>query len=125
MARALNAPPDPQWTADGYVSDRWLPVSPVTGRIDAFQWRVPLTGAIAAPIIEPALPAPVSVTPAPREQNAIIPAGASSVRSATEPVKAEPVIPLVHAPDDPGPDDIEESNASASQDNSGWRKIFQ
>ena len=125
MARALNAPPDPQWTADGYVSDRWLPVSPVTGHIDAFQWRVPLTGAIAAPIIEPALPARVSVTPAPREQNAIIPAGASYVRSAPGPVKAEPVIPLVHAPDDPGPDDIEESNASASQDNSGWRKIFQ
>jgi HemY protein len=125
MARALNAPPDPQWTADGYVSDRWLPVSPVTGRIDAFAWRVPLTGAIAAPIIEPELPAPISAAPAPREQNAVIPAGASAMRSAPEPVKAEPVIPLVHAPDDPGPDGIEESHASASQDNSGWRKIFQ
>jgi hypothetical protein len=31
----------------------------------------------------------------------------------------------VHAPDDPGPDGIEESGASANQDNSGWRKIFQ
>src|ERR1700758_220219 len=63
MARALNAPPDPQWTADGYVSDRWLPVSPVSGRIDAFVWRVPLTGAIAAPLIEPELPAPIRVAP--------------------------------------------------------------
>jgi HemY protein len=125
MARALNAPPDPQWTADGYVSDRWLPVSPVSGRIDAFQWRVPLTGAIGAPIIEPELPAPISVVPAPRDQNAVIPAAASAIRTAPEPVKAEPVIPLVHAPDDPGPDGIEESNASANQDNSGWRKIFQ
>jgi HemY protein len=124
MARALNAPPDPQWTADGYVSDRWLPVSPVSGRIDAFVWRVPLTGAIAAPIIEPEFPAPISVAPAARDQNAVIPA-ASAIRAAPEPVKSEPVIPLVHAPDDPGPDGIEESGASANQDNSGWRKIFQ
>src|SRR5262249_28409278 len=34
--------PDPAWTADGHVSVKWLPVSPVTGRLDAFQWRVPL-----------------------------------------------------------------------------------
>src|SRR5215469_9622820 len=125
MARALNAPPDPQWTADGYVSDRWLPLSPVTGRIDAFQWRVPLTGAIAAPVIDPELPGAVSAVAPPREQNAIIPASAASVRSAPEPVKADPVIPLVHAPDDPGPDGIEESDASAREDNGGWRKIFQ
>ena len=43
-ARAVNAAPDPAWTADGYVSDHWLPASPITGRIDAFEWRVPLTG---------------------------------------------------------------------------------
>ena len=42
MARALNAARDPVWTADGYVSERWLPVSPVTGRLDAFQWKVPV-----------------------------------------------------------------------------------
>jgi HemY protein len=126
MARALNAPPDPQWTADGYVSDRWLPVSPVSGRIDAFVWRVPLTGAIAAPIIEPEFPAPISVVSAARDQTAAaIPAAASAIRAAPEPVKSEPVIPLVHAPDDPGPDAIEESGASANQDNGGWRKIFQ
>jgi HemY protein len=125
MARALNAPPDPQWTADGYVSDRWLPVSPVSGRIDAFVWRVPLSGAIAAPIIEPELPTPTSAAPAPRGQNAAIPAVASAVRSAPEPVKAEPVIPLVHAPDDPGPDGAQESGIPADQASDGWRKIFQ
>jgi HemY protein len=38
-ARALH---DPVWTADGYVSDRWRPVSPVSGRLDAFQWQMPL-----------------------------------------------------------------------------------
>ena len=53
IARALNAAPDPAWTAEGHVSDRWLPASP-SGRLDAFEWRVPLTGiASTAPVIEP------------------------------------------------------------------------
>lgn len=41
LARAVNAPRDPTWTADGAVSERWAAVSPVTGALDAFQWRVP------------------------------------------------------------------------------------
>jgi HemY protein len=40
--RAVRARHDPVWTADGYVSDRWRPVSPVTGRIDAFKWQTPV-----------------------------------------------------------------------------------
>ncbi|ABD05023.1 HemY-like [Rhodopseudomonas palustris HaA2] len=40
--RAVRALPDPVWTADGYISDHWRPVSPVSGRLDAFQWQVPL-----------------------------------------------------------------------------------
>jgi HemY protein len=40
--RAVRALHDPVWTADGYVSDHWRPVSPVTGRVDAFQWQTPL-----------------------------------------------------------------------------------
>ena len=43
IARAVNAAPDPAWTAEGHVSDRWLPVSP-SGKLDAFEWRVPVTG---------------------------------------------------------------------------------
>ncbi len=43
LARAVNAPRDPAWTADGVVSDRWAPVSPVTGALDAFRWRVPVS----------------------------------------------------------------------------------
>src|ERR1700716_2810450 len=42
MLRAVRARHDPVWTADGYVSDRWRPVSPVTGRLGAFQWQTPL-----------------------------------------------------------------------------------
>jgi HemY protein len=40
--RAVRARHDPAWTADGYVSDRWRPVSPVSGRIDAFKWQTPV-----------------------------------------------------------------------------------
>lgn len=42
LARAVNAPRDPAWTADGIVSDHWAAISPVTGALDAFQWRVPV-----------------------------------------------------------------------------------
>jgi HemY protein len=41
--RAVRALHDAVWTADGYVSDRWRPVSPVSGRLDAFQWQMPLS----------------------------------------------------------------------------------
>jgi HemY protein len=48
LARAVNAPRDPAWTADGIVADHWAPISPVTGALDAFRWRVPAE-AIDAP----------------------------------------------------------------------------
>jgi HemY protein len=66
MLRAVRAALDPAWTADGYVSDRWRPVSPVTGRLDAFQWLTPVASlpsdkatVLDADILheEPALPA--------------------------------------------------------------------
>jgi HemY protein len=41
LARAARAPRDPAWIADGVVSDQWAPISPVTGRIDAFVWQAP------------------------------------------------------------------------------------
>ncbi|MEQ8657171.1 MAG: heme biosynthesis HemY N-terminal domain-containing protein [Hyphomicrobiales bacterium] len=42
MARALRAKRDPAWVADGYISSTWEPVSPLSGRVDAFQWKVPV-----------------------------------------------------------------------------------
>jgi HemY protein len=48
LARAVNAPRDPAWTADGTVADHWAPVSP-SGTLDAFSWRVPVE-AIDAPV---------------------------------------------------------------------------
>src|SRR5580693_1558091 len=67
LARAVNAAPDPAWTADGHISDRWEPASPITGRLDVFEWRVPTTGVLsAAPVIELEPPAaPIVITPTP------------------------------------------------------------
>lgn len=41
LGRAVKAPRDAAWIADGIVSDEWEPVSPVTGKLDAFEWSVP------------------------------------------------------------------------------------
>jgi HemY protein len=41
LGRASRAPRDPAWIADGVISDHWEPVSPVTGRLDAFRWTAP------------------------------------------------------------------------------------
>jgi HemY protein len=153
MARALNAAPDPQWTADGHVSNRWLPVSPVSGRLDAFEWRVPLTGMVGAPVIAPELPSAAPAVEAPQQRDAAPPVEApqqpdseptSPASEELPPVadaaadpppaprrpkrsqpRAEPVIPLVHAPDDPGPEVIEETEPPPEPQNGGWRKIFE
>ena len=109
MARAMRASGDPFWTADGVVSERWLPVSP-NGRLDGFEWKVPLaeigvTRAVIEVTAPPAdMPARPDLAAAPENK----PADKSRKRvksnmfSKTTPV--QPVIPLVHAPDDPGLD---------------------
>src|SRR5205085_1234128 len=38
--------------ADAFVSDHWLPISPVSGRLDAFEWKDPLAGEHHGPVIE-------------------------------------------------------------------------
>jgi HemY protein len=79
--RAVRARHDPVWTADGYVSDKWRPVSPLSGRLDAFQWQTPVaalpsdkSAALEAKEFNEAMAAPRRVEP-PRE--AAIAAGAS------------------------------------------------
>ncbi|WP_173933435.1 heme biosynthesis HemY N-terminal domain-containing protein [Chelativorans sp. Marseille-P2723] len=42
LSKALRAPRDPAWVADGTVAERWAPISPVTGQLDAFEWRAPM-----------------------------------------------------------------------------------
>ena len=48
LARAVGAHRDPVWTADGQVSEVWQPISPVTGKIDAYEWKVPVREAAHA-----------------------------------------------------------------------------
>jgi HemY protein len=47
LSQALRAPRDPEWVADGQVSEHWLPISPVTGRLDAFEWKRAYSAAAA------------------------------------------------------------------------------
>ena len=42
LARAATAQRDATWTADGVVAERWAAVSPATGQLDAFVWKVPV-----------------------------------------------------------------------------------
>ncbi len=137
LARAVNAAPDPAWTADGHISDRWMPASPVTGRLDAFEWRVPLTGMIrGAPVIEPEAPTPAAPTlPVTDERTASEPAPSAAsapAENAPDTVPAEtaspraaaPVIPLVRAPDDPGTETAPDGEVPGDAKSGVWRKIF-
>lgn len=69
LARAVRAPRDPVWVADGITSDDWEPVSPVSGELDAFEWRVPLATVSAKPDPLP----PVSSLPVPAPETSLAP----------------------------------------------------
>ena len=132
MTRAIRAKADPAWTADGSRSDRWMPVSPVTGRLDAFQWKDPVADLHAdeAVIEHDRGPRTVEV---PRRRRASIgqaspkhrPMSPSSGRwrrgrsrppparvAGYQPIRglartapaAAPIVPLIPVPDDPGPE---------------------
>jgi HemY protein len=89
--RAVRALHDAVWTADGYVSDRWRPVSPVSGRLDAFQWQMPLA----------ALPSGSgSVEPSPFEQ-AMLAAGPELTEPAEPIPDAQARLPQDNAPAEP------------------------
>lgn len=130
-ARAVRAPRDPAWIADGVVSEQWGPVSPVSGRLDAYVWAVPpgvtatplleheaerVRNAIAAipapqpPVAEPpaepaALPEAVATEPAPPAEPVVAPpaATAAPVKPAAGTNGAHPPAPIVAQP--PLPDD--------------------
>ena len=137
MGRAMRAAGDPVWTADGVVSERWLPVSP-NGRLDGFMWKVPLAEiGVSRPVIEVAPPPPKPVAE-PSEVARSTPTVAEvepeppvrkSAKPAAKPKLAEPVIPLVHAPDDPGPDSGLESDpvpeTTAPPPRAPWQRFMQ
>ncbi len=131
MGRAMRAGGDPAWTADGVVSERWLPVSP-NGRLDGFVWKVPLAEiGVTRPVVEMAPPpaaGPLAVAP-PLLQAAPEPPLRKAAKAAARPKAAKPVIPLVHAPDDPGPDSTLESDpvpeTSAPPPRAPWQRFMQ
>jgi HemY protein len=110
MARAVHTAHDPAWTADGVVADSWMPVSPVTGRLDAFQWRVPVADLTPrGPLIEPeaaqiwpSAPAAIEAKPE-REPTPAAPGPESPPAVAASPAPPSSNGTLPHAPDDPGP----------------------
>ncbi|MDE1991334.1 MAG: heme biosynthesis protein HemY [Rhizobiaceae bacterium] len=86
MAQALRAPRDPAWVADGVVSEKWLPLSPVTGRLDAFEWKAPF-GQLEGPVEEGtavSVDAALKTLPPMRE--------AASVRPAPLPRSSSPTV---------------------------------
>jgi HemY protein len=106
MARAVHAAHDPAWTADGAVAETWMPVSPVTGRLDAFEWRVPV--AQLSPrerLIEQAAPIKPVILGAGAATAARDCAPATPPTAEPEPALTpnRPVDSPAHPPDDPGP----------------------
>ena len=136
MMRAMRASGDPVWTADGTVSDRWLPVSP-NGRLDGFEWKVPLAQiGVARPVIEDSppvaesVPVPLESKPEPPpEPEPEKPRKIAKPKPTAKAKPVEPVIPLVHAPDDPGPDSaldrdpVPETSTPPASD--AWQRLRQ
>jgi len=91
LARASRAARDPIWIADGHWSKLWAPVSPVTGKLDAYRWVQPkeeLTGPVEEP--PPAYEPPPAIAvdelvqgelPPPDESRTIEPAAAPEPES--------------------------------------------
>jgi HemY protein len=143
MGRALTAARDPAWTADGYVSERWLPVSPVTGRLDAFQWKVPVAELGERPLVVEAPRAiaaaddAATATPPPALPPAAAPSTATDAAPAPKPAaavapaapRAAPIVPLTQVPDDPGPDggseDDLDARARGERSGESWQRIRQ
>jgi HemY protein len=107
--RAVRALHDAVWTADGYVSDRWRPVSPVSGRLDAFQWQMPLSalpsgnGAVEPSPFEQAMLAAtpertVVASELPDTPTLVAQDNAPTVPPAAEPAPAPPPVAAAPAP---------------------------
>lgn len=124
LARAVHAPRDPAWTADGIVSPIWAPISPATGRIDAFEWKVPVEriggygrdtdddNLIASDSVDE--PETLEITPDPVDQVEDDPVHAPDETPSAAPIMNENDVKdlldeakdnkIPRAPDDPGPD---------------------
>ncbi|BCG77574.1 heme biosynthesis protein HemY [Mesorhizobium sp. 113-3-3] len=138
LSKAVRAPRDPAWVADGVVSERWAPVSPVTGRLDAFEWRAPMerlgqlidsrddapetTAPVIGALAKPASEKPIdAIEPATagsettakgtdRSEDHVTPVTAAAFAAVPDDAEAvEPAEELARLPDDPGVDPDEEA----------------
>lgn len=125
LARAIHAPLDACWVAEGYQSHVWVAVVPETGAFDALNWQVSTQRAGSRAALVP----PPPMTPQPPESpvsdvgeaegKALPSAEKEPVSPQNEPEKADTVdersghdtlsdrvVPehVVLAPDDPGPE---------------------
>lgn len=125
--RAVRARHDPAWTADGYVSDRWRPVSPVSGRLDAFQWQTPVASlpsdkgtTIESSAFEEAMlaaPPPKRVTAtseAPAEPAVIAPAPTPAAQDNAPPAVTEEPVVTPAEPVNSAPEAAESSPVAAT-----------
>ncbi|MCZ7470885.1 heme biosynthesis protein HemY [Agrobacterium sp. O3.4] len=98
MAQALRAPRDPAWVADSVVSEKWLPISPVTGRLDAFEWKAPF-GQLEGPVEDLTIENAIAAAPARAEPELV--AKTIVVEAAPEPhaePKSAPAAPIEVVP---------------------------
>jgi len=105
LARATRAPRDPAWIADGIVADRWAPISPVTGRLDAFVWAAPPDVLVAPEIalsddVTTDLDDTQKALPLPEEQEAT-PGPETGIAEIAEP--AEAMSPVMSEGEQPTP----------------------
>lgn len=118
LTRAVHAPRDRAWVADGFVSDHWAPLSPITGRLDAFEWKLPPEDALG-PITEAIdeadealavsgslLPIEVATTAKPSGPVVIedAPAGATRADDVTSPPAMDPAASSISGPSVPRSD---------------------
>lgn len=103
LARAVYAPRDPAWTADGVVLEAWAPISPATGTIDAVEWKVPVAELegpkleIDAAELAAPRPAELSAEPAEASERHIAREQTVAVAAASPASPAEPAVRLAAA----------------------------
>ena len=109
LARASRAPRDRAWMADGVVSDTWSPVSPVTGKLDAWVWQTPpeRLSEVWDPRADPIPDSPPEAeNPAPLLPPSLGAPEAPAANPETTETRSSPGLSataLATAPDDPGP----------------------
>ncbi len=111
LARAMRAPRDFAWTADGITASQWAPISPVSGRLDAFEWKVPVERLSGGdeygeeddlePLPEVEVEDPVDVTPV-EDIAGVVGGGEPDADTDEISIPPEPEEKIAIAPDDPG-----------------------